>query len=111
MKTYSYDDLSLEIRAQIDFIFWRNEVPSLKAGHSGDGFAVHSVTTTKRGIEFEGIMDFLTDSGHGYETHPMILLLSRPTFSSIESITEGKVQAASIRDSWFDGETLIVVVK
>ncbi|MEM1083118.1 MAG: hypothetical protein AAGI48_03280 [Verrucomicrobiota bacterium] len=109
MKTHALTELPKDAWQEIDFIFWRNEVPCLPSGSSGDGFLPENIETTKRGVEIDGTMTFLGGS-RGYFEHPMVLCLGRPRFSSIESVTQAKLRSASISEAEIDDGTLYITV-
>lgn len=109
MKTHPLTALSEDSWKEIDFIFWRNEVSCLPKGSTGDGFLAENIETTKRGVEIQGRMTFLGGSS-GYFEHPMLLCLSRPRFSSIESVIPDKIRVAEISEAELDRKTLYVTV-
>ena len=109
MKTYPLTSLSSEVWREIDFIFWRHEVPCLIKGSTGDGFIAENIETNKHGVVISGTMTFLGGRS-GYFEHPMVLQFTRPRFSSLDSISPEKVRKTIIADSGFDGKTLHVSV-
>jgi hypothetical protein len=109
VKTHNLSSLPEDAWKEIDFIFWRNEVPCLPRGSTGDGFLPENIETTKRGVEIYGRMTFL-DGGSGCFEHPMVLCLSRPRFTSIESLLPKKIRTATISKAEFDGDTLCITV-
>ena len=109
MKSHKLSSLPTDARKEIDFIFWRNEVPCLPKGSTGDGFLPENIETTKRGVEIYGRMTFL-DGRSGCFEHPMLLCLSRPRFSSIQSLIPDAIRKATISNAEFDGDTLNVTV-
>ena len=109
MKTYPLTALSKDAWKEINFIFWRNEVSCLPKGSAGDGFLAETIETTKRGVEIYGIMTFLGGSRGCFE-HPMVLCLSRPRFSSVESVVPDKIRESEISSAEIDGKTLYVTV-
>jgi len=109
LKKHELTVLSKDIWEEIDFIFWRSEVSCLPKGSSGDGFLAENIKTTKHGVQIDGIMTFLGGSRRCFEL-PMVLCLSRPRFSSIESVTQKKVRTAEIIEAEIEEKTLFVIV-
>jgi hypothetical protein len=105
LKEYPTSAFSEEIWQEIDFIFWRESVSCLPAGRTGDGVEPVNVETTKRGIEISGRISFLPEGSYDLE-----LCLSRPDFSSIESVSVARLRQAVIVECGLEGRTLRVVV-
>ena len=80
-------------------------------GSATDGLDPLEVESTKFGVEIRGGIWFLLggrgDSNPRYE---MTMCLSRPRFSSIESVTADKLESAAISDSEFDDGHLTLTV-
>ena len=70
-----------------------------------DGIDADSIETTKRGVEISGTIWFLSTGK--YALH---LCLSRPGFSSIESVSVSKVRRTTITDSSLERCTLKITV-
>ena len=94
-----------EIWQEIEFIFWREQVPCLPSGTTGDGIEPVNIETTKRGVEISGTIWFLPDG-----SYDLSLCLLRPGFSSIESVSVSKLRRAAIVDSSLEGHTLTITV-
>lgn len=69
----------------------------------------HDVETNKHGVEIHGTIWFLT-GGSSNPEFELTLLLSRPRFSSIGSVTTEKLRDAAITASELDGGFLYVTV-
>lgn len=67
------------------------------------------VETNKLGVEIHGTIWFLT-GGSSNPEFELTLLLSRPRFSSVGSVTAEKLQDAAITASELDGGFLYVTV-
>ena len=105
MKKYPKSVFAEDIWKEIDFIFWRERVPCLPSGMAGDGIDADSIETTKRSVEISGTIWFLPTGK--YELH---LCLSRPSFSSIESVSVSKVRRTTVTDSSLEGRNLKITV-
>jgi hypothetical protein len=105
LKKYPTGAFTKEIWQEIEFIFWRERVSCLRPGMTGDGVDPVSIETTKRGVEISGAIWFLPEGS--YALH---LCLSRPGFSSIESVSVGKLRRAVITGASLEGRTLKITV-
>jgi hypothetical protein len=95
---------SREIWQEIEGIFWREGVPCLP-DRATDGIGPEFIETTKRGVEISGVMWFLPTGRYQFS-----LCLSRPWFSSMESVTISKLRRTTILDCCFEGQTLSFTV-
>jgi hypothetical protein len=105
MRKYPTSVFASEIWQEIEFIFWREHVPCLPFGTSGDGIEPVNIETTKRGVEISGTIWFLPAGNYD-----LSLCLLRPGFSSIESVSVLKLRNAVIADSTLEGRTLTITV-
>jgi len=105
LKKYSASVFAKEIWQEIEFIFWRERVPCLPSGSTGDGIDPVNIETTKRGVEISGTIWFLPAGNYD-----LSLCLSRPGFSTIESVSVSKLRRAAITDSSLEGHTLMITV-
>lgn len=105
MKKYSTGVFAEDLWQEIEFLFWRERVPCLPVGTTGDGVRPLTIETTKRGVEIYGMIEFLPVGS--YDLH---LCLSRPSFSSIESVSVSKLRRAAITDSGLEGHILRITV-
>jgi hypothetical protein len=105
LKKYSTSVFAKDIWQEIEFIFWRERVPCLPSGTTGDGVEPLNIETTKRGVEISGTIWFLPAG-----SYDLYLCLSRPSFSSIESVSVSKLRKAAITDSSLEGHTLKITV-
>ena len=92
-------------------IFWRDEIQCMPKGSATDGLDPDEIETTKHGVEIRGGIWFLlggrSDPNPRYE---MTMCLSRPRFSSIESVTVDKLESATISESELDEGLLRLTV-
>ncbi|MCB1232564.1 MAG: hypothetical protein KDN19_20115 [Verrucomicrobiae bacterium] len=113
MKSYPYTAIDDEAWKAIAFVFWRDGIDALPPGTSGDGLSRSNfcVETNKDGVEITGEMSFMS-GGHDakFFSHPICLLLNRPRFTNVGSVTAKKIIAAEIVESYFEGDTLIVAL-
>jgi hypothetical protein len=105
LNQYPTSAFTEDIWQEIDFIFWRELVPCLPFGVTPDGIEPVTIETTKRGIEISGTMSFLPAG-----SYDLALCLSRPSFSSIESVSVLKLRRAAITNSSLEGHTLMITV-
>ena len=105
MKTYPTSAFASEVWRELDFVFWRERVPCLPAGLTPDGIEPVTIETTKRGIEIAGKMSFLPTGSYALD-----LCLSRPSFSSVESVSVAKLRTSTITDARLDGQRLTISV-
>jgi hypothetical protein len=105
LKKHSTSAFTEDIWREIDFIFWRELVPCLPSGVTPDGIDPVTIETTKRGVEITGTMSLLPAG-----SYDLALCLSRPGFSSIESVSVSKLRRAAITDSSLKGHTLMITV-
>lgn len=92
-------------------IFWRQEIPCLPKGSATDGLDPEEVESTKHGVEIRGgIWILLGGRGSPNPRYEMTMCLSRPRFSSIESVTVDKLQTATISESEFEEGFLTLTV-
>jgi hypothetical protein len=105
LKTYPTSVFTKEIWQEIEFIFWREAVSCWPAGTTEDGIVPVHVETTKRGVEISGKIWVLPVGSYDLE-----LCLSRPGFSSIESVSVAKLRSAAIVDCRLEGRTLLIAV-
>ena len=92
-------------------IFWRNEVDCMPQGSASDGIDPVGIESTKRGVEIHGGIWFLLGGrGSPNPRYELNLCLSRPRFSSIESVTADKLRSATISKSAMEDGFLSVTV-
>lgn len=107
MKQHPTTVLSAEIWKEIEAIFWRHDLSCMPRGAACDGLEPIHIETTKEGVVIHGRMWFLM--GGKDSTNPrfeLILLLARPRFSSIQSVTARKLRSASIFHSSLENDLL-----
>ena len=105
MKKLPPNVFSSEIWQEIELVFRRHDLECLPIGASSDGLDPLEVEATKHGVEIRGCIWFLISGQEN--TNPrfeMNLCLSRPRFSSIQSVTAAKLEEAVIEEcSLIDG--------
>ena len=109
MKDYPLSILSKECWREIDFFFRLCEIPCIDKGSSGDGFIAENIETNKRGVEITGVMTFLGGKT-GYFENRMVLCLSKPQFSSVQSITPEKIANAILAEAYIEGKLLYITI-
>lgn len=109
MKSYPITAISPEAWSEIETFFRFTEIPCLPQGHSGDGFLPATIETTKFGVEITGRMTFLGGRS-GYFEHQGILYLSRPRFSSIDSITVKKLENSKLEEAVLEDDFLHIQI-
>ncbi|WP_395737154.1 hypothetical protein [Prosthecobacter sp.] len=105
MKQYPTSAFSIEVWREIYGIFWRERIPCLPSDVTPDGIDPVAIETTKRGVEITGMMSFLES-----KSCPLRLCLSRPVFSSVESVSVAKLRASTISDASLEGKRLSVSI-
>lgn len=111
VQKYPTSAFPAEIWEEIESIFWRHEVPCLPRGAACDGLDPLEIETTKRGVEIHGGIWFLTGGrGSPSPRFEVNLCLSRPRFSSIESVTVERLRTAVLFDSALEDGLLWVTV-
>ena len=92
-------------------ILCRQEIPCMPKGSATDGLDPMEIESTKHGVEIRGYIWFLPGGlGSPNPRYEMTMCLSRPRFSSIESVTVKKLQTATISKSEFDEGFLTLTV-
>ncbi len=100
-----------EIWKEIEGIFWRHSVPCMPRGAACDGLEPNQIETTKEGVGIHGGMWFLLGGrGSPNPRFELALCLSRPRFSSIQSVTVDKLRTAGISDSCLENDLLRITV-
>ncbi len=80
-------------------------------GSATDGLDPEEIETTKHGVEIHGGIWFLLGGrGSPNPRYEMTMCLSRPRFSSIESVTTNKLESATISGSEFEDGYLMINV-
>ena len=111
MHKHSPSAFTDEIWKEIEGIFRRHSVPCMPRGAACDGLDPIEIETTKMGVEVHGGIWFLTGgSGSPSPRFELNLCLSRPRYSSIESVTVAKLQTAVVSDSSLEDEVLCITV-
>ncbi len=109
LKTFPPSSLSSDVWKEIEFIFWRHKLDCL-SDSAYDGLDPLEIESTKRGVEIYGGVWFLGGKDASNPRYEIILCLSRPRFSSLESVTVEKLRSASISSSEFEDGLLTVMV-
>ena len=109
MLNHSPTTFDSEIWTELEFLFRREELSCLPRWSSPDGIIPHEVETTKHGVEIHGTIWFLT-GGSSNPEFALTLLLSRPRFSSLDSVTSEKLRTVTISDSSLEDRHLHVAV-
>jgi hypothetical protein len=105
LKKYPTSVFDREVWREIYLIFLRERVPCLPSV-SGDWVQPIFIETSKRGVEISGEIGFVPTGNY-----MLYLILSRPSFPSIESVSVSKLRRAVIADSRLDDCTLYITVK
>jgi hypothetical protein len=105
LKKHPKNVFAEDIWQEIEFIFWRERIPCLPSGTTPDGVEPVFIETTKRGVEISGTMSFLPTG-----SYDLNLCLSRPGFSTIESVGISKLRRATIIDSCLENRALKITV-
>ena len=80
-------------------------------GSATDGLDPEQIESTKHGVEIHGGIWFLLGGKDSpCPRYEMSICLSRPRFSSIESVTVEKLQTATISHSEFEDGFLAITV-
>lgn len=105
VKTYPTSAFAIEVWRELDFVFWRELIPGLPVGLTPDGIEAVTIETTKRGVEIIGTMSFIPSGSFA-----LYLCLSRPGFSSVESVSVAKLRTSTITGASLDGQRLSISV-
>jgi len=80
-------------------------------GSATDGLDQFEIESTKRGVEVRGVIWFLLGGGGSPNPrYELNLCLSRPRFSSIESVTADKLRSSIVSESDFEDGFLSVTI-
>jgi len=79
-------------------------------GSATDGLDPEEIESTRNGVEIRGGIWILLGSGSSNPRFEMNLLLSRPRFSSIDSVTVNKLRSATISKSEFEDGFLSITI-
>jgi len=80
-------------------------------GSATDGMDPEEIESTKRGVEIHGGIWFLLGGrGSPNPRYEMTMCLSRPRFSSIESVTADRLKTATISGSELEDGFLSITV-
>ena len=111
LKKLAPNVFSKDIWRAIEMILWRQDIPCMPKGSATDGLDPEEIESTKRGVEIHGGIWFLPEGrGSPNPRYEMTMCLSRPRFSSIESVTVDKLQTATISASEFEDGFLTLTV-
>ena len=92
-------------------IFRCQEIPCLPKGSATDGLDPEEIESTKHGVEIRGgIWVLLGGRGSPNPRYEVTMCLSRPRFSSMESVTVEKLQTAKVSESEFENGVLTLTV-
>ena len=109
MQKHPSTVFSAEIWKELELLFRREELSCLPRYSSPDGLIPHEVETNKHGVEIHGTIWFLT-GGSSNPEFTLTLLLSRPRFSSIGSVTAEELRDAIISNASLGNGHLHVTV-
>lgn len=100
MKRHPPTAFSADLWSELEGVFWRHPVPCMPKGSACDGLDPVAIETTKLGVEVRGGIWFLVGGpGSPSPRFELNLCLSRPRFSSMESVSISKLRTATVSDS------------